>query len=173
MSHNLAGFAATTNTLQRLRRVWYHSRIFQLRPGTGLAFLPIPDWYTIEQENAAGRIVPNDFAMEQDFHRGAIDRFAADSVGSGLAWLRTNYFMGLGYQVAILWIDGAHVFGPDVVRNDDKRRIPVSEYPINRALRSLGVMSTDNFDEFDIFGLGGYSEYKHIAATAEEVVPPG
>jgi hypothetical protein len=167
--HEIVGFAGATTTLLRLRKPWPHARIYRLSRGMDLAFLPIPDWNTVEQEEAAGRKVPDNYLLESDFSPPYVERFAVYSMGSALAWLRTYYYMGLGYQVAILWIDGVPIFGPD---HAESGMCAFAERPINRALRGIGVKAIVQCDEFMMFGLAGYRTYQHIVNDAEELVPP-
>jgi hypothetical protein len=173
VGHEIVGFAGPTTTLQRLRGIWRDARIFRLTASSVLSFLPIPDDHTLQEEEAEGRIVPNNYAIDSDFSAPFVQHFSAYSVGSSLAWIRTNYYGSAGYQVAILWIGSAHVSGPHRQWHDDARKLPLSEWPINRALRGLGVKSTDRYGEFTAFGLVGYGQTEHIAAEAEELMTPG
>jgi hypothetical protein len=52
---------------------------------------------------------------------------------------------------------------------DDEARRPSSEWPINRALRGIGVARDGQNDEFRMFGLAGYRHYGDIAAYATVV----
>jgi hypothetical protein len=164
---DIVGFAGTTTTLLRLRALWRDCRIFRLARGSELAselaFLPI-----LGMDYDAVDVEPEDFWGETCFFPFHIPMFARYSEDAGLAWLKATSTGGAGYQAAILWIGGAHVFGPDVRWWDDP---PNTEWPINRALRGLGVRSTERDDEFSVFGLG-YRTHKDIVAGAEELAIP-
>jgi hypothetical protein len=98
--------------------------------------------------------------------------FGDYSAGSAMPWVRTMYH-GNGCQAAILWNDGAHIFGPDVLWNANNETRPAAEWPINRAMRGLGVRAEGDNDEFKMFGLSRYRTYRDIVEEAEELVPPG
>jgi hypothetical protein len=68
----------------------------------------------------------------------------------------------------VLWVEGAHIFGPDVLWTKDKDGRPAAEWPINRALRGVGVRRSRDEDEFLRFGLGRYRSYEDIAAQAAD-----
>ncbi len=63
-----------------------------------------------------------------------------------LLYFETEYFGGMGRQVAIVFKDGAIAFGPA------KNEIG----PINEGLRLLGAKRKASNDEFDSIGLGRY-----------------
>jgi hypothetical protein len=159
---DIVGFAGTTTTLIRLRELWRHCRIFRLAPRTDLAFLPI-----LGMDSNAADVEPEDYWGEKCFFPSDISAFARYSTDASLAWLKACSNGGAGYQAAILWVGGAHVFGPDVRWWDDDVP-PGTGWPIDRALHALGVRPTDRDDEFSVFGLG-YRTHKDIVAGAEEL----
>src|ERR1700684_2282856 len=138
---DIVGFAGTTTTLMRLRELWPDCRIFRLACSSELVFLPI---LGMDYETAG--VEPDDFWSEKCFLPSHINWFARYSTDAGLAWLKADSHGGSGYQAAILWIGGAHVFGPEVRWRGDDTVPPNTEWPINRALRSLGVSPTDRED---------------------------
>lgn len=50
----------------------------------------------------------------------------------------------------------------------DEGSRPAAEWPINRALRGLGVKRDGQNDEFLMFGLGRYRSYEDIEAEAAD-----
>ena len=166
LMHDIVGFAGTNTTLMRLREVWPCSRIFQLAPGSEFVFLPINDMLNAEPDNASESSL-DEFWHEKSFSSSYIEWFARFSEVGSLAWLKTASNGGSSYQAAILWAHNEHVFGPVVRWSGDEPEW--SEMPINRALRSLGVPSTDQRDEFDIFGLAAYRNYQDLISRAKEV----
>jgi hypothetical protein len=173
MSHEIVGFAGAVPTLKRLRARWRDGRIFNLARRSPVAFLPIPDMHSAESDDEEEGTGPGEFWSCEDFSPLRIGSFAGYSAGASLAWLKTDYFGSRGYQAAILWVDGAHILGPDVLWADDQAARPDSDWPINRALRSLGVARTRQHDEFAMFGLAGYRGYRDIVADAEETAIAG
>ena len=97
--------------------------------------------------------------------------FAAPaSKGSALVWLETAYSGGRGEQVAAAWIDGSLQMKPTLLREGDRR--PQSLWPINTALRMLGVVASGpprKADEFAMSGLDLYRFNDEILARATPV----
>jgi hypothetical protein len=167
MSHELVGFAGSGKTLLQFRERWRSCRLVYLRQ-VEFAFLPLPDDEAFDDAEATGEALPDEFFYESEFKAPQLHALAAYSRGSALAWVRTDYAGGAGYQAAILWVDGVHMFGPDMLWSKDDASRPSTEWPINRALRGIGVKRDGNTDEFAMFGLGGYRSYKDIIAAARD-----
>ena len=66
-----------------------------------------------------------------------------------IAYVETEYFGGAGNQAAVVYQNGQIVTGPTT--GDSGSR---SEWPINAAMRSLGVKRGDYVDEFAAIGFG-------------------
>lgn len=66
-----------------------------------------------------------------------------------IAYVETQYHGGHGGQAAIVWEAGKVVLGPT-----DNYAEPTDPWPINSALRRLGVSARDRSDEFLALGLG-------------------
>jgi len=96
------------------------------------------------------------FHEEHPFHRlfSTVQKNAlnASSIGR-IAYIEAEFFGGIGYQSAILWEDGKAILGPFLAQN-----LPLPEMPINRVLREMGVIASDQIDEFDTLGLGIHRE---------------
>ncbi|AGM08477.1 hypothetical protein [Amycolatopsis keratiniphila] len=77
---------------------------------------------------------------------------AACSAHGAVAYVEAEYFGGAGTQSAQVWERGETVLGPLHVDEDEPD--PADGSPISQALRRLGVLKGDHFDEFDAVGLG-------------------
>lgn len=69
-----------------------------------------------------------------------------------VAYVEAEYFGGAGTQSAQVWEGGETVLGP--LHVDEDEPVPADGSPISQALRRLGVLKGDHFDEFDAVGLG-------------------
>ena len=165
MSHELELFVGTRATLERLQTRWPDAQPYRPTPQAKFAVLPIMDWQAYEHAQAEGLRVPEGWAEPTDLTPAELEDLAAFSVGAALAYVQTNYFGGRGWQGAILWRDGTCVYGPEVMWADDEGGRPSAEWPINRALRGLGVQSWPGRDEFATLGLG-YRSYRDLIEGA-------
>jgi hypothetical protein len=96
--------------------------------------------------------------------------FAADaSRGSGLAFLSTDFFGASGEQCAILWRDGGLALKPMRLSSELMQARSPSFWPINIALKGLGLLARPGEDEFTTFGLGRWRQTEDIVALAPEV----
>jgi hypothetical protein len=77
------------------------------------------------------------------------DAAVAASTIAPIAYVEAEYFGGVGYQSVVLWQGGHIALGPMLAW-----QLPLSEMPINRVLRTLGVAKGDALDEFEAAGLG-------------------
>ena len=75
-----------------------------------------------------------------------IERFGK---GKMIASISTDYFGGMGYQSAKLFIDNKIEYEADDEYDYSLR-------PINTVLKKMGVVRKDGMDEFDMIGLGNY-----------------
>ncbi|MGK4597926.1 MULTISPECIES: hypothetical protein [Amycolatopsis] len=73
-----------------------------------------------------------------------------------VAYVEAEYFGGAGTQFAQVWEGGETVLGPLQVDEDEPD--PADGSPISQALRRLGVLKGDHFDEFDAVGLGRHRD---------------
>jgi len=81
---------------------------------------------------------------------------AACSAGGPVTYVEADYFGGSGTQSAQVWDGGQVVLGP--LHLATRKPIPAEGSPISRALRRLGVVKGEHFDEFDAAGLGRHRE---------------
>lgn len=100
-------------------------------------------------------------------------RAADRSSEATVAYVEAEFVGGTGAQSAIVWRDGAPVLGPLHVSHDDHggsreaviARVPhVNDWPINRALRELGVVALPGRDAFDTVRLG---RHRHLEEWLE------
>ncbi|MFI5563421.1 hypothetical protein ACIA2T_29415 [Amycolatopsis japonica] len=73
-----------------------------------------------------------------------------------VAYVEAEYFGGAGTQFAQVWEGGEIVLGPLYVDEDEPD--PADGSPISQALRRLGTLRGDHFDEFDAVGLGRHRD---------------
>lgn len=69
--------------------------------------------------------------------------------GKMIASISTDYFGGMGYQSAKLFVDKNIEYEAD-------DEYDYSTRPINTVLKKMGVVVKDGMDEFDSIGLGNY-----------------
>ncbi|RSN33590.1 hypothetical protein DL990_16690 [Amycolatopsis sp. WAC 01416] len=82
------------------------------------------------------------------------DRLLAECSRRGaVAYVEAEYFGGTGTQSAQVWDSGETVFGPQHQAEGESGGSPISQ-----ALRWLGVVKGDHFDEFDAVGLGRHRD---------------
>lgn len=140
--------------------------LYRLRPGAGLAVLPLDEAL---QDRLHRRNGTGDWADGGGPALSSTDfAFAARaSADAPLAYIETDYADGSGLQHAVLWRGGAMVIGPLTldVRLSEQR--PTSLWPINVVLRTLGVAATFAEDEFVRAGLADYRTNEAIVERAE------
>ncbi|RSN64941.1 hypothetical protein DMH01_00595 [Amycolatopsis sp. WAC 04182] len=73
-----------------------------------------------------------------------------------VAYVEAEYFGGVGTQSAQVWDGGETVLGP--LHLAEGEPAPAGGSPISQALRRLGVVKGDHFDEFDAVGLGRHRD---------------
>lgn len=72
-----------------------------------------------------------------------------------IAHIKTDYFGGMGYQEAKLWVNGELVY-------DKSDEFDHKCNPIDEVLRIMGVNCNNGMDEFDTVGLGKYRCYDDV-----------
>jgi hypothetical protein len=131
------------------------ARIFALTPAAALWVLPLEEdvhdalhlrFGTGEWLKTGARLTSTDLA--------ALGRLTA---GSSMAYIETDYFGSVGTQSAVVWRDGQLAMQP--VTLDAKVARPPQFWPINAALRALGVVAQPPDDEFTVFGLMNYRSH--------------
>jgi hypothetical protein len=83
--------------------------------------------------------------------------FLAKELGlSKFAIIFTDYFGGIGYQLAAVYEGG-------------KQTMPPTKNGINKALKILGVYKSDSKDEFDSINLGKYRDFDDYFEKYEDL----
>ena len=158
-------FVGPMQPLRALQAVVPTARIFALSPTTRLWVSPLEDdvhdalhlrFGTGEWLKSGALLTTADLVT--------MARFTG---GSELAYVETNYVGSTGTQSAALWRDGQLVMPP--VSLDAKVSRPAQFWPINAALRSLGVAALPPADEFTVFGLMAFRSHAMIVAGGTEV----
>jgi hypothetical protein len=144
------------------------ARIFALTPGAALWVLPLED----EVHDALHAAFGTGEWLRSGAQLTSTDllTIARLSQGSAVAYIETSYSGPKGTQSAALWRDGVVAMQP--VTLDASVSRPPQFWPVNAALRSLGVIARPPDDEFTVFGLMRYRSHAMIAATGAEVQKP-
>lgn len=95
---------------------------------------------------------------------------ARASKGCALAYLETNYVGHAGSQSAAVWHDGDASLKPATMAADELHRRAPQFWPVNAALRSIGVVAAPGEDEFTTFGLAAYHTNDAILAAGRKVI---
>jgi predicted secreted hydrolase len=171
MVHRIRLFVGHPRVLSRYQAVAAAASLYYLTRGAVLATLPVDDDLLDALHSAYGSgdwldtlslaITTGDMAFAQTASRDG-----------ALAYLETDYHGGDGSQSAVLWQGGDTALKPIVMTSAAAGNRPRSTWPINAALRGLGVKVVQGFDEFDSFGLGAYRSHADIAASALQVRLP-
>ena len=141
MDHRIIGLVAAPNLLADFAHAHELYEPVPLR--LGLHFLPLEE---VEHGNWQPTGAPT-IGKFTYLSESLAELLKTLSRRSPVLYLETDYFGGLGAQSALLFRDGAAIFGPN--NSDDT--------PISEALRIVGVKrGANDFDEFDAVGLGVY-----------------
>lgn len=71
------------------------------------------------------------------------------SAGSTIAYVEADFFGGEGLQASMVWVDGRVDGEPQAMDlGYPGSDAPSTEWPINAALRAIGVQANDQIDEF-------------------------
>lgn len=120
--------------------------------GQHLSLLPMTDTL-FDTVTAAGAAELDGFwKVPAGFGRA----LATCSVGGPVAYVEADYFGGHGTQSAQVWDGGETVLGP--VRLAAGEPAPAGGSPISQALRRLGAVRGEYFDEFEAVGLGRHRD---------------
>ena len=120
--------------------------------GQHLSLLPMTD-ALFDAVTAAGTADLNGFWKAPAGFGSAL---AACSVNGPVAYVEADYFGGRGTQSAQVWERGQVVLGP--VHSTEGEPAPADGSPISQALRRLGAVRGEYFDEFDAVGFGRHRE---------------
>jgi hypothetical protein len=96
------------------------------------------------------------FAGLRHLNATLTERILAASQEGPIAYVEADFNGGIGGQCAAVWSQGELVLGPLRCNHTDRSVPIISEWPINRILRHLGVHATPGRDEFDTLRLGRF-----------------
>jgi hypothetical protein len=122
MAHVIEGYIAKGSDLRKYMERYKSPRFIPLE-NCDLVFMPITDEWWDELV-----VEPND-----------------DQADFPIAYIRTNYCGGQGYQSATLWKDQKRIYAHTCTKG-----------PINAALELMGVTKAKGKDEFETVGLNKY-----------------
>ena len=151
MGHSLRLLVGPEAALRPFLALLPEARLVEPVPGAPLLVLAIDDerhdtmheaYGTGEWLDAGPRLTSTDMAF-----------CAAASRGAALAYIEIEYFAGEASQSAVLWRDGQMVIPPATLDVATATRRPRALWPVNAALRGLGVVAQKDLDEFTTFGL--------------------
>jgi hypothetical protein len=146
MAYTLNAFVATLPVLERFRQDFPAFKVVALKQKLGL----IPLTAEISQ-SLWDQAPPFGSVVFQRLPQALTDYAARASQAGYLAYVEADYFGGAGHQAAVIWKDGQRERGPFLAY-----RLPLSDMPINYALRLLGVTIYQALDEFETVGLNAY-----------------
>ena len=167
VAHAVRLFAGPADVLERFHAVATGAAIVWLTPGAEIAALALTDAVhdALHRANGTGawadqgpRLSSSDMAFAQRL-----------SERGPLAYLETDYAGGAGYQSAMLWIGGGVALGPMTMTVEQGRSRAARLWPINAALRGLGVRADEGGDEFSRFGLVRYGSNDAIVAHGRPI----
>lgn len=170
MGHHVRLFIGPRAALRPFVALVPAARVFALTPSASLFVLPWDDEIVDAFHLAYGTGEWLDIDGTRGLHLTTADMTFASRASSrtALAWIETEYHGGTGEQVAAAWIDGGLQMKPNLQREGERR--PQSLWPINMALRMLGVVvKAPARDEFESFDLDGYRSNDDILAKATPV----
>jgi hypothetical protein len=164
MGHSVRLLVGPMQPLRAVQAVAPMARIFALTPATSLWVSPLDEdvhdvlhlrFGTGEWLKAGAQLTTTDLVT--------LGRLSA---GSAMAYIETAYVGSEGTQSAVVWRDGQVAMQP--VTLDAKVARPPQFWPINAALRALGMTAKSPDDEFTTFGLMGFRSHAMIAERAAE-----
>lgn len=167
MGHRVRAFVGPLTALRPFVAAAPVARVFELHAGAPLPLLPLDEVVHEALHTAYGT---GDWIEAGPLLSSTDLAFAAKaSRGAALAYVETDYFGGAGRQCAVLWRDGAVVLKPTEMDAETGRTRPRSLWPINMALKGLGIIAAAGGDEFTVSGLGGWRHTEDIIAQAREL----
>lgn len=154
--HAVRLFVGDMPVLLRMKQVAPSSQIYALTALARLYVLPFDEGVQDQVHRALGT---GDWPDDARHGLSSSDlQFAARASEAGpLAYAETDYDGPDGTQTAALWQSGAVILGPLSVDTATALSRPAAVWPINAALRALGVRARPPDDEFTAMGLRNWS----------------
>lgn len=167
MNHQVRLFVGRARVLEPFVAASRLAAAFALTPRAEILVLPLDD----DLHDALHRIYgTGEWRREPPLLSSGDMAFAAEASKAGpLAFIETSYFGSGGYQAAVTWQDGGVAFGPHVLKRSDQERRASALWPVNAALRLLGIEGTAEHDAFQAFGLGFYRSNEDVWSMAARI----
>lgn len=168
VTHAVRLFVGPPLVLARFRDLAPTARIYALTAGSDLPVLPFDD----DVQDALHRVIgTGDYPEEAASALSTTDlAFALTASHLGpLAYVETDYTAAAGTQAAAFWTAGHLAMPPTVVDTATALSRPPAFWPINAALRALGIRATPPSDEFTTFGLRAWTSNAEIHAHARRL----
>lgn len=167
MSHTVQAFFGPLVVLRRYRQIVPEVRVFALTPQPQFFAMPLDDDLRDRLHASYGT---GDWEESGPALSSGDKAFAAKaSQGAQLAYLETDFFGGAGVQGAAVWEDTRLVMAPASIEVGAGTRRPISIWPINTALKRMGIKPLAGADCFETIGLHLYRSVDAIRATATEI----
>lgn len=167
-THAVRLFAGERSVLERIKHVAPSSRIYALTAGARLYVLPFDEEVQDQVHRALGT---GDWPDEALHSLSSNDvQFAARvSEGGALAFAETLYEGASGTQTAAFWQGGAMILAPHTIDTATALSRTPAVWPINAALRLLGVQASPPDDEFTTLGLRQWTTNAEIHRRARQI----
>ena len=163
MAHHLQLFVGHPEVLRRYVDLSPRVQLYRLTPAAELAVALIDD----EIQDALHKIYGTGEWLDALRLTTSDMAFAAEtSLRGPLAYLETDYAAGEGRQAAATWAGGALSLRPVAMAVDQGLGRPAATWPINGALRALGVIAQPGRDAFETFGLDLYRTFEDVTSGA-------
>lgn len=168
MEHKISVFVGPWRALAVLTAGIADPSIVSLKAATDLFVLTVDD----DLLDALHRINGTGEWLDHGARLSSTDLAAAARASKecALAYLETDYAGGSGSQSAAVWHDGDTSLKPTTMSIDELHRRAAQFWPVNAALRAIGVVAAAGEDEFTTFGLAAHSTNTAILADGRPVL---
>lgn len=167
MPHRIQLFFGPLVVLRRYRQLVPEARLFALTPQPQFFALPLDENLRDKLHASHGT---GDWAdAGPELSSGDLAFAAKASSGAQLAYLETDFSNGAGLQGAAVWEDTRLAMAPASLEIGAGSQRPVTIWPINTALKRMGIKPDAGRDAFETIGLDRYRSIDAIRAEASEV----
>lgn len=180
MGHHLQAIIGSTRVLRQIAERFDHAHLLVLE-GDGKAvtindqdvewsdqFAIIPAPTQLLNELIAAYSAPySDRSNGFAYLGGGLEQLLIEySHQAPLVYIETDYFGGPGYQGGAVYSGGTCTFIGSDMKTPSDRNLP-SSWPINSALRELGITARGAFDTFGRIGLGRWRQISELVDDAK------
>lgn len=149
MGHRVEGFVARLDVLTTLATGMNAAHVIGLSQGFGLLLNTDEFFDALSPKPSAEPGEASNYPEFWKFSEGLSEFARRASLLIPIAYFETDYFGGAGSQAAAAWDKGTLAVPPRKAES-----VPVTPaFPINSALRYLGVRKGSEYDEFEAAGL--------------------